>query len=986
MKKFFTRIVTVFLLVAMIVTSISPGAAYAANSFSATDLEAADSTAAGEDTDAVDKEQSGQNTTEQPSTESTEQKEDADKNKTAAKENSSKDTEADTDQQEKNTISKDSKKADAAKADAAKADAENINFVYVESPYLETPGTQRIVFYFEEAISGAEVSALIVKDESGKETKWALAKQKDGLYLFEKTFNDKDASGTYQAVRLELTADGKSQVISLSDLGVEAEFGVNEEYDGLEELQPINEEEAGNLGASVVTIDENGTTQAQTSIANALNSVSAKTRSAKTARAGDIIVALDPGHDSKSTGASANGLKEEVLTLKIANYCKEELEKYDGVKVYMTRTTAACPFNMSGSGCIQKRVNAAADAGAQIFVSFHLNSATSTSAKGAEIIIPNKNWRPAVAAEGEELAEAILDELVKVGVTKRATPIYSKSASSDKYSNGTAADYFAVQRYSKLRNIPGIIIEHGFITNTSDVNNFLKTESGLKKLGVADATGIAKYLGLSQGQWKTDSKGNKYYYENGKKVTGEKYISGYWYYFDQNGVMKTGWHSFSNKKVYYDSNGRMVKGEKKISGYWYLFKESTGAMVTGWYSFSNKKVYYDSNGRMVKGEKQISEKWYLFDERTGGMVTGWYSFSNKKVYYDSNGQMVKGEKQISNHWYLFKETTGAMVTGWYSFPNKKVYYDSNGRMVKGEKQISGYWYLFKESTGGMVTGWYSFSNKKVYYDSNGRMIKGEKNISGKWYLFDNWTGGMVTGWYDFSNKRVYYDVNGAMIKGEKTISGKTYYFDQTTGAMAKNKFVGNKYYGSDGVLVPESKYSSVFYKIEGNTTTNIDQMVRFYEENSPIAYPSKSLKPGGAATIKDFATIYYEEAKKEGIKAEVAWAQTMHETGWLKFGGQVKISQYNFAGLGATDGGASGAKFKDVRTGVRAQIQHLKAYASTGKLNQTCVDPRFNYVKRGCAQYVEILGQKENPNGYGWATSEKYGVTVSNLIKELKKA
>ena len=896
MKKFFTRIVTVFLLVAMIVTSISPGAVYAANSFSATDLEAADSAVAGEDTDAVDKEQSGQNTTEQPSTESTEQKEDADK--TAAKENNSKDTEVDTNQQEKNIKSK-----DFQKADAAKADAENINFVYVESPYLETPGTQRIVFYFEEAISRAEVSALIVKDESGKETKWALAKQKDGLYLFEKTFYDKDASGTYQAVRLELTADGKSQVISLSDLGVEAEFGVNEEYDGLEELQPINEEEVGNLGASVVTIDENGTTQAQTSIANALNSVSAKTKSAKTARAGDIIVALDPGHDSQSSGASANGLKEEVLTLKIANYCKEELEKYDGVKVYMTRTTAACPFNMSGSGCIQKRVNAAADAGAQIFVSFHLNSSTSTSAKGAEIIIPNKNWRPAVAAEGEELAEAILDELVKVGVTKRATPIYSKSASSDKYSNGTAADYFAVQRYSKLRNIPGIIIEHAFITNTSDVNKFLKTESGLKKLGVADATGIAKYLGLSQGQWKTDSKGNKYYYENGKKVTGEKYISGYWYYFDQNGVMKTGWHSFSNKKVYYDSNGRMVKGEKKISGYWYLFKESTGAMVTGWYSFSNKKVYYDSNGRMVKGEKQISEKWYLFDERTGGMVTGWYSFSNKKVYYDSNGAMVKGEKYIS----------------------------------------------------------------------------------GKWYLFDSWTGGMVTGWYSFSNKKVYYDSNGAMIKGEKTINGKSYYFNKTTGAMVKNDFVGNKYYGSDGVLVPENKYGSVFYKIEGSTTTSIDQMVRLYEDKSPIAYPSKDLKPGGAATIKEFATIYYEEAKKEGIKAEVAWAQTMHETGWLKFGGQVEISQYNFAGLGATDGGVSGASFDDVRTGVRAQIQHLKAYASTAKLIQTCVDPRFNYVKRGCAQYVEILGQKENPNGYGWATSEKYGITVSNLIKELKK-
>ena len=38
------------------------------------------------------------------------------------------------------------------------------------------------------------------------------------------------------------------------------------------------------------------------------------------------MVALDPGHDSTHTGAGANGVREEVLTLKIAKYCKEELE------------------------------------------------------------------------------------------------------------------------------------------------------------------------------------------------------------------------------------------------------------------------------------------------------------------------------------------------------------------------------------------------------------------------------------------------------------------------------------------------------------------------------------------------------------------------------------------------------------------------------------------------------------------------------------
>ncbi len=826
--------------------------------------------------------------------------------------------------------------------------AGKINFVYIESPYLETPGTQRIVIAFEKAISGVKTLTLTVKDESGKKENWLLSKQKDGVYLFEKKYSSA-ASGIYKAEKIHLIAEDKEETISLSNLNVRAEFGVNKKYEGIDELQPITNDGSGEAGASVAVIDENGTAKAQTSIAAALNEAQNETTGRTrigAARSGKIMVALDPGHDANSIGAHANGLKEEELTLKIAKYCKEELEQYAGVEVYMTRTGPECPFNKASSDCIEDRVNAAADAGAQIFVSFHLNSFTSSRAKGAEVIVQNKNWRPAVASEGEKLAGAVLDELEKIGITKRATPIYSKNAvNNKKYADGSAADYYSVQRYSKLRNIPGIIIEHAFITNTEEVNTYLKTEAGLKKLGVADATGIAKYLGVNKDGWKTDSKGNKYYYIGDQKVTGEKYISGKWYYFDKNGIMKTGWHDFPNKRVYYGSNGAMIKGEKYISGKWYLFEARTGAMVTGWYDFPNKRVYYGNNGAMIKGEKYISGKWYLFEARTGAMVTGWYDFPNKRVYYGSNGAMIKGEKYISGKWYLFEARTGAMVTGWYDFPNKR-----------------------------------------VYYGSNGAMIKGEKYISGKWYLFEARTGAMVTGWYDFPNKRVYYEANGAMVKGEKTISGKTYYFTERTGELLKNGFANHKYYGANGILIPVSQYGNIFYKISGNSSTTIQQMVRFYEKHSSIKYPSEALKKGGAATIEDFARIYYEEAKAEGIKVEVAWAQTMKETGWLKFGGQVKIEQYNFAGIGATDGGACGASFEDIRTGVRAQIQHLKAYASTDELKQSCVDPRFDRIKRGCAQYVEILGQKENPNGYGWATSENYGVSISKLIDSLKKA
>lgn len=108
-------------------------------------------------------------------------------------------------------------------------------------------------------------------------------------------------------------------------------------------------------------------------------------------------------------------------------------------------------------------------------------------------------------------------------------------------------------------------------------------------------------------------------------------------------------------------------------------------------------------------------------------------------------------------------------------------------------------------------------------------------------------------------------------------------------------------------------------------------------------------KNKGAATVKEFCKILYEEAVSEGVCPEVLYAQVMKETGYLKFGNLVKADQCNFGGIGATGPEQSGYTFANVREGLRAQVQHLKAYASTEPLNNSCVDPRFSYVFRGCA-------------------------------------
>ena len=159
--------------------------------------------------------------------------------------------------------------------------------------------------------------------------------------------------------------------------------------------------------------------------------------------------------------------------------------------------------------------------------------------------------------------------------------------------------------------------------------------------------------------------------------------------------------------------------------------------------------------------------------------------------------------------------------------------------------------------------------------------------------------------------------------------------------------------------------------IMGKSSATVTNMVSLYNSTGysyPSIYASK-----GASSIEDYCQLVLEEANAEGVKAEILFAQAMLETGWLQFGGSVKASQCNFGGIGAVNATAGGASFDDVRTGLRAQVQHLKAYASTEPLKNACVDPRFEKVERGVAPCVEDL------NGRWAVPGDGYGRRVSSL-------
>lgn len=194
----------------------------------------------------------------------------------------------------------------------------------------------------------------------------------------------------------------------------------------------------------------------------------------------------------------------------------------------------------------------------------------------------------------------------------------------------------------------------------------------------------------------------------------------------------------------------------------------------------------------------------------------------------------------------------------------------------------------------------------------------------------------------------------------------------------------------DKLAVAEADILAEFFGMESSTGTEktaIMGKAQATAQQMALFCRSKNSTPQlTSCSLEQLAEMFIEEGEAEGVRGDVAFAQSLHETGYFKFGGIVLPTQNNYAGIGALNGNATGqaASFPDPRTGVRAQIQHLKAYASTEALVNECVDPRFSLVARGVAPYVEWLGAADNPQGRGWAVpGAGYGANIVKLLGQI---
>ena len=218
----------------------------------------------------------------------------------------------------------------------------------------------------------------------------------------------------------------------------------------------------------------------------------------------NVVVVIDPGHGGtgdRNLGAQYNGLSEKELTLQLANVLKAELEKYDGITVYQTRTTDVI---MS----LEDRAKFAQSVNADFVFSIHFNASAEHLFYGSEV------WTSTFGAyyqKGYNFGQIVSAEWNGLG-------LYQKGVKTRIGSSGN--DYYGIIRQCVARNMPCVILEHAYVDQGNDVS-LIKTSGFVSKLAQADATAIAKYYGLKSKTTGADYSG--FTYKSVKKPGGKLY-------------------------------------------------------------------------------------------------------------------------------------------------------------------------------------------------------------------------------------------------------------------------------------------------------------------------------------------------------------------------------------------------------------------------------------------------------------------------------
>lgn len=678
-------------------------------------------------------------------------------------------------------------------------DSNMMEYFLVDSPVVSSQETENFVLSLNN-IEGYSNFKITIQKEDGTTLDLESSETVGNLVKFSNVFSNK---GEYQVTSLHYVYNGQTYYLNFSDLEMDVKFGVDQEYVGYDETLPdLTEDTMSSEGVIQVT-DVN---KAEEEIANGMASEASIMSMDEFSRAatGGMTICLDPGHGGSDSGANAFGQKESALTLKIANYCKEELEKYD-VNVVMTRTTDTRPSENAAQDLID-RVMMAKKAGASYIISIHLNSAASTSAHGAEVYFPNTSGNASLSSNGQAMAKAIQSQLVALGLYDRGIKIRNyMDGSTSSNPNSSDRDYYGIIRYAKEQNISGLIIEHCFLNNPDEYNKYLSSDAKLQQLGVADAKGIVSALGLSLKNAYLDqiANENKNLIPDGKYVISSMLNSKYVLDVKNASTSNNANVELSTFNNETDKQAFIVSHDAQ--GYITFTNAKSGKVldVSGGKAGNNKNVQqYESNGTRA-------QKWVVKKSNKGYMIISALDsnyvldVSGGKASNGTNVQLYSGNGSNAQNWSIEKfvskyekldtlasENKNVLANGNYvisSVLNSNYVFDVSGASVKDNANIQLYQNNDSNAQQFIVThdsqGYVTFTNAKSgkVLDVSGGKTGNNKNIqqyasngtrAQKWVVKKDGNGYNIISALDSS---YVIDLSGARVVNNRNIQLYTYH-------------------------------------------------------------------------------------------------------------------------------------------------------------------------------------------------------------------
>ena len=675
-------------------------------------------------------------------------------------------------------------------------------------------------------------------------------------------------------------------------------------------------------------------------------------------------IAIDPGHGGSDSGASvkSKNLYESDLTRKIAQACKDYLESR-GVTVYLTRGQYEY---VSVAG----RVERAVENNCCAIVSIHINAG---GGRGAEVESTNSSsYNQDLYYAGQSLSALVLSGLKSTGLTIHGAGIITKDWDSSYYEDGSVADWFGITRYARKAGILGVIIEHGFIDGTSDAAK-LSNDNYLMSFGRADGAAIYNQFYSSNTWWSVSginvSTTEAYV---GETVTYSPKLMGVGENLTYNYVWaKPDWSSWGSTVKDTGSMTSSASGTftpTKPGTYW-LFVDvcSNGASKTTRMVTVNVKSGYGYRGVKVTTDMPVAGDAVTFSAN----VVGQTSALKYNYVWSYEGSWAKGEwgSTVLSTGSDTSETTGSFT------PAKAGTYTLYVDVVSpdGTRET-------KSTTVKVAAG--------SSYAYNGVKVKTPSPVSGDTLTFSADVSGDDTGLtYNY-----VWSYEGSWAKGEwgSTVLSTGSDTSETTGSFTPAKAGSYTLYvdvvSPDGTRETKSTTVEVGVPtpILGSPQVSKAQLVSDLKAGLKArnaTFPSDVYSAFGASTVEEFIDKLWAAAVAEGVRPEVVYAQAMVETGYLQFGGVVKIEQCNFCGLGATGKDNPGVDFSSygsdsVHVGFLAQAQHLRDYAGYAPLSSKTYDPRYRTWLFGRSRSVECLSGT-------WASDTSYGSKIKSIMNKL---